>query len=60
MLALDLADTSRIIKIDDTISDVLEGINAKCISVGIIEGSSELGLSLNEFKQLDPLYKTKL
>jgi phosphonoacetaldehyde hydrolase len=53
MLELDIPSVSSIIKVGDTISDIQEGVNAGCISVGIIEGSSELGLSLEEFVRID-------
>jgi phosphonoacetaldehyde hydrolase len=53
MIALDIATSRSIIKVGDTISDILEGVNANVISVGVIQGSSEVGLSLAEFQQLD-------
>lgn len=53
MLELDIADIKTVIKVGDTLSDIREGVNAGCISVGVIEGSSELGLSLAEFTALD-------
>lgn len=53
MLELDIPSVSSIIKVGDTISDIQEGVNAACISVGVIEGSSELGLSLEEFVRID-------
>jgi phosphonoacetaldehyde hydrolase len=53
VLALDITDINAVIKVGDTVSDILEGVNAKCISVGVVQGSSELGLSLTEFMKLD-------
>lgn len=50
---LDIPYVREVIKVGDTVSDIQEGINAGCISVGVIEGSSELGLSLAEFNELD-------
>lgn len=44
----------HIIKVGDTISDINEGIHAGCWTVGVIKGSSELGLSESEVKTLDP------
>lgn len=41
------------IKVGDTIADILEGKNAGMISVGIIEGSSVMGLSQKEYEALN-------
>ena len=49
-----------IIKIGDTIADIEEGRNAGCWTVGVIEGSSTLGLSLDEFTKLDPIQKDEI
>ena len=57
MLELDIADIKTVIKVGDTLSDIREGVNAGCIAVGVIEGSSELGLSLAEFNALDAATK---
>lgn len=43
---------SHIVKVGDTISDIKEGLNASAWSVGVIEGSNELGLKLEEMKAL--------
>ncbi len=50
---------SHIVKVGDTVSDIKEGKNASCWSVGIIEGSNELGLTLEqkENMQKDELLK---
>lgn len=42
----------NIVKVGDTISDIKEGKNASAWSVGVIEGSNELGLHLDEMKAL--------
>ena len=52
MLTLGEEDTDCVIKIGDTISDIKEGRNAKVWTVGILKGSSELGLSLEEVNSL--------
>ena len=39
---------SEVVKVGDTVMDILEGVNAGVWTVGILEGSSELGLSLEE------------
>lgn len=50
--ALGIDDKSKVIKIGDTISDIEEGKNAGVTSVGIIEGSSIMGLSEAEYEAL--------
>ena len=52
MLILGEEDTDCVVKIGDTISDIKEGRNAKVWTVGILKGSSELGLSLEEVNSL--------
>jgi phosphonoacetaldehyde hydrolase len=49
---LGCADIGAVIKIGDTQADMQEGRAAGCISVGVIEGSSVLGLSQNEMSAL--------
>ncbi|ODG92471.1 MULTISPECIES: phosphonoacetaldehyde hydrolase [Bacillaceae] len=52
MEALKLTAPWKVVKVGDTISDIKEGINAGVWSVGVIIGSSEMGLSLEEFSSL--------
>lgn len=52
MLILGEEDTDCVVKIGDTISDIKEGRNAKVWTIGILKGSSELGLSLKEVNSL--------
>jgi 2-aminoethylphosphonate--pyruvate transaminase/phosphonoacetaldehyde hydrolase len=47
-----LSDAREIVKIGDTTVDILEGKNANCWTVGVIMGSSELGLSRGEVAAL--------
>lgn len=54
MKALGVSAVNRVVKVGDTVSDVLEGVNAGVWTVGVIEGSSELGLSQAEYEALDP------
>lgn len=42
------------IKVGDTIADIKEGLNAGMWSVGIIKGSSELGLTEHEVNSMEP------
>lgn len=50
--ALKVSSIKNVIKVGDTISDILEGKNAGVTTVGIIEGSSELALSEEEYDSL--------
>lgn len=52
MSELKVGDLDCVVKIGDTISDIKEGRNAKVWTIGIIKGSSELGLSLKEIKDI--------
>ena len=39
-------------KVGDTVSDIREGKNAGCISIGVIDGSSEMAMAQDEFEAL--------
>ena len=54
MQVLRLMDVRRVAKVGDTISDIKEGRNAGAFTVGVTEGSSQMGLSLAEFEALSP------
>lgn len=54
MMALGLGDVRRVAKVGDTLSDIREGRNAGCFTVGVTEGSSQMGLSKTEFDALPP------
>ncbi len=45
---------SHTVKVGDTLSDINEGKNAGAWVVGVIKGSSELGMTENEVNQCDP------
>lgn len=49
---LKVKSVKNVIKVGDTISDILEGKNAGMLTVGIIEGSSELALTEQEYNSL--------
>lgn len=53
LLRLGINDISCVVKVGDTIADILEGVNAGCWSIGVIRGSSMLGLSATEAAQCD-------
>jgi phosphonoacetaldehyde hydrolase len=50
---LNIFPMQALVKIGDTISDIEEGINAGMWSVGVIDSSNEMGLTLNEINMLD-------
>jgi phosphonoacetaldehyde hydrolase len=50
--ALKISATFNVIKIGDTTSDIKEGINAGVWSVGVVVGSSQMGLSFEGFTNL--------
>jgi phosphonoacetaldehyde hydrolase len=52
MEELKLSASWKVVKVGDTLSDINEGVNAGVWSVGVIIGSSELGLSLDGFNAL--------
>lgn len=49
---LGLKDVTKVIKAGDTVADILEGKHAGMTTVGIIEGSSVMGLTKEEYEAL--------
>ncbi|MGI6636083.1 MAG: 2-aminoethylphosphonate--pyruvate transaminase [Christensenellales bacterium] len=47
-----ISDTREAVKVGDTVADIAEGKNANCWTVGVIMGSSELGLTRDELAAL--------
>ena len=52
MEALQITGVDKVMKVGDTLSDIREGKNAGVFTVGIIEGSSEMGLTKAEYEAL--------
>lgn len=52
LMHFDILNPREAVKVGDTVADILEGKNANCWTVGIIMGSSELGLSREEVASL--------
>lgn len=50
---LDSGRMCNVIKVGDTTVDILEGKNAGCWSVGVVEGSSLLGMNYEEYLNAD-------
>ena len=60
MRQLKLQHVHQVMKVGDTISDIREGVNAGNISVGVLEGSSEMGLTQEEYQALPADQKSEL
>lgn len=52
LMQFGIADPREAVKVGDTTADIAEGKNADCWTVGIIMGSSELGLTRSEVAAL--------
>lgn len=52
-LKLQVYPLSEMVKVGDTINDIKEGLHAGMWTVGVLKGSSEIGLSEQEINQLD-------
>ena len=59
MQALGIQSVDQVMKVGDTVSDIKEGKNAGVYTVGVIEGSSALGLSEEEYEALSGDEKEK-
>ena len=63
--ALEVSSVKNAVKVGDTVSDIQEGTSAGVRSVGVVEGSSVLGLSQGEYEALtleerrDACYRTE-
>ena len=51
MEALHVSSVEHVVKVGDTVSDILEGKHAGVFTVGVVEGSSEMGLTEEEYEQ---------
>ncbi|WP_106768810.1 phosphonoacetaldehyde hydrolase [Paenibacillus faecalis] len=52
MELLKLSASWKVVKVGDTVSDIKEGVHAGVWSVGVAVGSSEMGLTLDEYEAL--------
>ncbi|MGI6174468.1 MAG: 2-aminoethylphosphonate--pyruvate transaminase [Christensenellales bacterium] len=52
LMHFDISDAREAVKVGDTVADIAEGKNADCWTVGVIMGSSELGLTRDELAAL--------
>ncbi|OON98640.1 MAG: phosphonoacetaldehyde hydrolase [Epulopiscium sp. Nele67-Bin004] len=52
MEVLKVGSVKNVVKVGDTVSDILEGVNAGVVVVGVVEGSSEMALNEEEYAAL--------
>lgn len=52
MMELNVKSVDSVVKVGDTVADIIEGKNAGVTTVGIIEGSSVLGYTQDEYNAL--------
>lgn len=57
MEALGISDVRRVLKVGDTTSDIREGKSAGVLTAGVVIGSSQMGLSREEFEALSEAEK---
>lgn len=60
MQALGISGVNQVMKVGDTISDIKEGKNAGVYTIGVLEGSSAMGLSKEEYEALSQKEKEEL
>ncbi len=54
MRQMNVYPVTSVVKVGDTIADILEGKNAGAWSIGILTGSNLLGLTQEEYKTMNP------
>ncbi len=55
LAALEVSSVRAAVKIGDTASDIQEGVNAGVWTVGVLEGSSAAGVTMEEYDAMDGL-----
>ncbi len=60
MLDLKIDSPRKVVKVGDTLADIREGVHAGVWSIGIVEGSNEMGLTEAEFAACDPTTLARL
>ena len=53
MLRMNVYPPRTVVKVGDTVSDILEGKNAGAWSIGVLTGSNLLGLTKEEYDAMD-------
>lgn len=59
MERLGISSVKNVVKVGDTVSDIMEGKNAGVATVGVIEGSSVMGCTYEEYQALSPLERSE-
>lgn len=54
MAQFQIPSVADVVKVGDTVADIQEGKNAGILSLGVLEGSSVLGLTQEEYEALPP------
>lgn len=57
METLKISSVANVVKVGDTVSDIREGKNAGVFTISVIEGSSEMGLSVEEYEGMETVAK---
>ncbi len=52
MEVLKVSAVESVVKVGDTVSDIREGKNAGVRTIGVVEGSSEMGMTCKEYEAL--------
>lgn len=60
MLELDVSAVQAVVKVDDTLSGIAEGLNAGCWTVGIAVTGNEIGLDLPDWQALTSKQQERL
>lgn len=54
MAQFQIPSVADVVKVGDTVADIQEGKNAGILSLGVLEGSSVLGYTQEEYEALPP------
>ncbi|CAM3183627.1 phosphonoacetaldehyde hydrolase [Lactiplantibacillus plajomi] len=57
---LEITDPTTVMKVGDSVNDILEGQNADAITVGVVDGSNLMGLSQDAFATLSDVQQAAL
>lgn len=60
LIELDVSDIKTVVKVDDTIVGIEEGLNAGCWTVAVAVSGNELGLSYEQWIALNPIEQNEL
>lgn len=60
LIVLDVSDIKAVVKVDDTPVGIYEGLNAGCWTVALAVSGNEVGLNLEEWKELTEEQQQKL